>query len=180
MLFGGAPLLFAIILLAQNYAQQHGGVWSFSLPALLATPMDLALQQLVFALLLLGFAVKAPLLPFHTWLPTVAMQAPTHLTALLVGLKLGLYGIIRFALPLAPQAAFEHRWLLAIIGAITLVYAALIALRQTNLRCLLAYASISHVGMVVMAIAAFNQQALQGAVMQLLNFGLIASSLIVS
>ncbi len=177
MLFGGAPLLFAIILLAQNYAQQHGGVWSFSLPELLATPIDLALQQLVFALLLLGFAVKAPLLPFHTWLPTVAMQAPTHLTALLVGLKLGIYGIIRFALPLAPQAAFEYRWLLAIIGAITLVYAALIALRQTNLRRLLAYASISHVGMVVMAIAAFNQQALQGAVMQLLNFGLIASSL---
>jgi len=105
------------------------------------------------------------------------MEAPAFVSALLVGLKLGVYGIIRFAIPLAPQAALEQRWLLAIIGAAALIYGALIALQQTNLRRLLAYASISHVGLVMVGIAAFNQQGLQGAVMQLLNFGIVAGSL---
>lgn len=181
MLFGGVPLLFAIIMLAINHAQHSGGGipqdLAFSLPVLLNTPMAGSLQNLVFLLLILGFAVKAPLLPFHTWLPTVAMEAPAFVSALLVGLKLGVYGIVRFAIPLAPRAALEHRWLLAIVGAVALIYGALIALRQTNLRRLLAYASISHVGLVIVGIAAFNLHGVQGAVMQLLNFGIIAGSL---
>lgn len=181
MLFGGVPLLFGIILLAINYAQHSGGGISeelvFSLPLLLTMPMADDMQMLVFLLLALGFAVKAPLVPFHTWLPTTAMEAPTQISALLVGLKLGVYGIVRFAIPLAPSAAWEHRWLLAIIGAVTLVYGALIALRQTNLRRLLAYSSISHVGLVIVGIASFNLQGVQGAVMQLFNFSIVASSL---
>ncbi len=182
MLFGGVPLLFGIILLALNHARVVGGSIPgdllFSLPALLNTPLAAPEQGLIFALLLLGFAVKAPLPPFHTWLPTMAMEAPSQISALLMGLKLGLYGILRFAIPLAPSAALEHRWLLAVIGAITLVYAGLIALRQTNLRRLLAYSSISHVGLVLMGIATFTLQGLQGAVMQLLNFSIVASSLL--
>ncbi|MGZ4958104.1 MAG: complex I subunit 4 family protein [Methylomonas sp.] len=181
MLFGGVPLLFGIILLAINYAQHSGDGISerlvFSLPLLLTMPMADDLQMLVFLLMVLGFAVKAPLVPFHTWLPTTAMEAPPQISALLVGLKLGVYGIVRFAIPLAPGAAEEHRWLLAIIGAVTLVYAALIALRQTNLRRLLAYSSISHVGLVIVGIASFNLQGMQGAVMQLFNFSIVASSL---
>ncbi|TPQ27345.1 NuoM family protein [Methylomonas koyamae] len=181
MLFGGVPLLFAIATLALNHAHYTGGDvpggLAFSLPVLLNTPMDAATQELVFFLLMLGFAVKAPLVPFHTWLPTMAMEGPAFLTALLVGLKLGLYGILRFALPLAPQAALEHRWLVAIVGAVTLVYAALIALQQTNLRRLLAYSSISHVGLVLMGLATFNYQGQQGALLQLLNFTLVAGSL---
>lgn len=181
MLFGGVPLLFAIIMLAINHVHSVGGAipqdLAFSLPTLLNTPMAAQAQGVVFLLLMLGFAVKAPLLPFHTWLPTAAMEAPTYLSALLVGLKLGLYGMIRFAIPLAPSAALEHRWLLAIVGAVTLIHGALIALRQTNLRRLLAYSSISHVGLVIVGITAFNLQGLQGAVMQLLNFGIVAGSL---
>lgn len=181
MLFGGVPLLFAIILLAMNHATMTGGTLpqdlTFSLPVLLDTPIPSEMQTVIFGLLFLGFAVKAPLLPFHTWLPTVAMEAPAQLTAVLVGLKLGLYGIIRFAIPLVPTIAMQHRWLLAIIGAITLVYAALIALRQTNLRRLLAYASISHVGLVLASLVSFNLPGIQGAAMQLVNFGLVASSL---
>jgi NADH-quinone oxidoreductase subunit M len=181
MLFGGVPLLFAIVLLAINHAAMTGGTvpqdLSFSLPVLLNTPIPTDLQTLIFGLLFLGFAVKAPLIPFHTWLPTVAMAAPAQLTAVLVGLKLGLYGIIRFAIPLVPVVALQHRWLLAIIGVVTLVYAALIALQQTNLRSLLAYASISHVGLVLVSIVSFNLPGIQGAVMQLVNFGLVASSL---
>ncbi|MDO9422697.1 MAG: NADH-quinone oxidoreductase subunit M [Methylobacter sp.] len=181
MLFGGVPLLFAIIILAMNHATAVGGSipqdLSFSLPVLLATSLPDNLQGLVFILLLLGFAVKAPLVPFHTWLPTVAMEGPTQMTALLIGLKLGAFGIIRFAMPLAPSAAVEYSWVLGILGAITLVYSALIALQQTNLRRLLAYAGVSHVGLVIVGIASLNMQGIQGAIFQLLNFTMVAGSL---
>ncbi|MCB1984798.1 MAG: NADH-quinone oxidoreductase subunit M [Burkholderiales bacterium] len=181
MLFGGVPLLLAIILLAVNHASQTGGVipydLAFSLPVLLETHLPIELQNVVFLLLLLGFAVKAPLVPLHTWMPTVSMEGPTHVVALLVGLKLGVYGILRFTLPLAPIAAVEFSWILSAIGVVTLIYGALIALQQTNLRRLLAFASVSHVGMVIIGIASLNIQGLQGAIFQLLNFTLIASAL---
>ena len=181
MMFGGVPLLFGIIILSVNHATATGGSipfdLAFSLPVLLATPITEHLQAWVFILLVLGFAVKAPLVPFHTWLPTVAMEGPTQLTALLTGLKLGAFGIIRFAMPLAPSAAAQFSWILGIIGAITLVYSALIALQQTNLRRLLAYASISHVGLVIVGITNLNIQGLQGAIFQLLNFTMASGSL---
>lgn len=182
MLFGGVPLLLAIIILASNHALQMGGSIPhdlvFSLPILLETPLPDYLQTIVFLLLLLGFAVKAPLVPFHTWLPATAMEGPTHIAALLVGLKLGVYGILRFTMPLAPVAAVELSWILSILGVVTLIYGALIALQQTNLRRLLAYASISHVGLVIIGIASLNMQGIQGAIFQTLNFTFIASSMI--
>jgi NADH-quinone oxidoreductase subunit M len=135
------------------------------------------IQALVFLLLIVGFSVKIPLVPFHTWLPTTAVEAPTQLTALLVGLKLGAFGLLRFAMPLTPNASVKYAWVLSIVGAITLIYAAMIALQQTNLRRLLAYASISHVGLVMIGIATLNIQGVQGAIFQLLNFSLIASCL---
>ncbi len=181
MLFGGVPILFAIIILAVNHATAVGGSipqdLAFSLPVLLNTALPDDLQALVFILLLLGFAVKAPLVPFHTWLPTVAMEGPAQLTALLTGLKLGAFGIIRFAMPLSPSASVQYSWVLGILGAITLIYCALIALQQTNLRRLLAYASVSHVGLVIVGIASLNMQGLQGAIFQLLNFTMISGSL---
>ncbi len=182
MLFGGVPLLLAMIVLATNHAIQVGGSipydLSFSFLVLLETPLPDNLQTIVFLLLLFGFAVKAPLVPFHTWLPAAAMEGPTHIVALLMGLKLGIYGILRFAMPLAPVAAVEFVWLVSILGAVTLVYSALIALQQTNLRRLLAYVSISHVGLVIIGLSSFNMQGVQGAIFQMLNFTLIASALI--
>ena len=181
MLFSGVPLLFALIMLGVNHAMQTGGNiplnLSFSFPILLNTEISDHLQGIIFLLLLTGFAIKAPLVPFHTWLPTTAVEAPTQLTALLVGLKLGAYGMLRFAMPLTPHAAAEYAWVLGILGAITFTYAAMIALQQTNLRRLLAYASISHVGLVIVGIATLNMQGIQGAIFQLLNFTLIASCL---
>jgi len=181
MLAGGVALLLAITLLAANHAFQVGSDipqgLSFSLPNLLQIALPDNQQKLVFFLLLFGFAVKAPLVPFHTWLPTVAMEGPTHIVAILVGLKLGVYGILRFTIPLAPIAAVELSWVLSLFGAITLIYAALIALQQTNLRRLLAYASVSHVGLVIVGIASLTMQGVQGAIFQLLNFTLIASVL---
>ncbi|MBP6367939.1 MAG: NADH-quinone oxidoreductase subunit M [Nitrosomonas sp.] len=181
MLAGGVTLLLAIIVLATNHAKQIGGQipndLTFSLPVLLNTPLPDNLQTLVFLLLLFGFAVKAPLVPLHTWLPTVSMEGPTHIIAILVGLKLGIYGILRFAMPLAPIAAVEFSWILSVIGAFTLIYGALIALQQTNLRRLLAYASVSHVGLVMVGIASLNIQGFQGAIFQLINFTFVASAL---
>ncbi|NOT12449.1 MAG: NADH-quinone oxidoreductase subunit M [Methylococcaceae bacterium] len=181
MLVGGVPILFAIVMLAINHVNVVVGIipkdLSFSFPELLATPLPENLQGLVFILLLTGFAIKAPLIPFHTWLPTVAMEGSPQITAVLVGLKLGVYGILRFAMPLSPSAAVEYSWAMGIVGAITLIYCALIALQQTNLRRLLAYASVSHVGLVIIGLASLNIQGLQGAILSLFNFTLIASSL---
>ena len=181
MLAGGVPLLFAVIILAINHANDVGGTLSqnlsFSLPLLLETKLPDNLQPIVFTLFLLGFSVKAPFFPFHTWLPSVAMEGSTQLTSLLLGLKLGIYGILRFAIPLAPSAAVEYSWALGILGAITLIYAGLIALQQTNLRRLLAYASISHVGLIIIGISSLTIQGIQGAIFQLVNFTLISSSL---
>jgi len=181
MLAGGVPILLAFILLASNHALHIDKVipqgLSFSLPVLLNTPLPDNLQTIVFILLFFGFAVKAPLVPLHTWMPTAAMEGPTHIVALLVGLKLGIYGILRFAMPLAPAAAVDFSWLLSVVGAVTLIYAALIALQQTNLRRLLAYASVSHVGLVIVGISSLTMQGFQGAIFQMLNFTFIASSL---
>ena len=182
MLFGGVPLLFAFLMIAINHATivGNGNIphdLSFNLPLLINTPLPNDLQTTVFFLLFLGFAVKAPIVPLHTWLPTLAMESPTHTTALLIGLKLGVYGLIRFAMPLAPLAAVQYSWAFGILGAVALIYGALIALQQSNLRRLLAYSSVSHVGAVIIGLSALNAQGLQGALFQLVNFSLVASSL---
>jgi NADH-quinone oxidoreductase subunit M len=176
MLAGGVPLLFGLLLLSFNHAAGTGAL-SFDLPTLLAVPAPKDLQYVVFALLVLGFAVKTPLFPLHTWLPVMAMEGPAAITALLVGLKLGAYGLIRYAIPLAPEVARESGWLLAALGAIAIVYGAVAALAQTNLRRMLAYASLSHVGLVVLGLATATVAGLQGAVLQLLNFTVVASGL---
>ncbi len=173
MVAGGVPLLFGFILLAFGHAA-NGGELVFDLPTLLATPLPARLQIAVFLLLLLGFAVKIPVFPLHTWLPLVAMEGPAAVIALLVGIKLGAYGLIRFAIPLAPEAAQQMHWLLVALGTIGVIYGAVAALAQTNLRRMLAYASLSHVGLVVLGIASFDLQGLQGSVLQLLNFTLAA------
>ncbi|KFI22976.1 complex I subunit 4 family protein [Nitrosococcus oceani] len=181
MLTGGILLLFGFILLGLNHANETGiaapAGLSFNYMELLQTPIPLATQSIVFLLLFFGFAIKAPLFPFHVWLPTMAMEGPASITAIIVGLKLGLFGIIRFAIPLAPQAASQYFVLMMLLGAIGAIYGALIALKQTNLRRMLAYSSISHAGFVLIGAAAFNIQGIQGAVFQLFNFGIVASGI---
>lgn len=178
MFAGGVPLLFGYLILAFNYASYSGaglpGGLSFNLVELLSVPLPDNLELAVFLLLLMGFAVKTPVFPLHTWLPLLAMEGPVAVVALLTGLKLGAYGLIRFAVPLAPGAAQDLHWLLAGLGVVGLLYGAVAALAQTNLRAMLAYASLSHVGLVLLGIAAFNLQGVQGAVLQLLNFTLVA------
>ena len=165
MLAGGIPLLIAFIILATNQP-----ILTFDLMALLTNPLPRPTQSLVFLLCLLGFGVKVPLVPLHTWLPQFSLAAPGSLTALLVGLKLGAFGLIRFAIPLAPQAAQDMHWLLAGLGTVSLLYGAVGVLGQTNLRIGLAYASICHVGLAVLGLASFTAQGVHGAVALLLSF----------
>lgn len=168
MLAGGVPLLFGFL----SAAFGHGGAPIFDLPRLLATPLPESAQTAAFLLLLIGFGVKVPLVSLHTWLPSIALGAPAAVTALLVGLKLGVYGLIRFAIPLAPLAARELHWLLAGFGTLAMLYGATAALAQSNLRSVLAYSSLAHVGLVLLGLASFSVSALQGAVLHLLNFSL--------
>lgn len=174
MLAGGVPLLFGFLVLAFGTGQAAP---VFDLPTLLALPRPTDVQYLVFLLLLVGLGVKVPVFPLHTWLPLIAMEGPAAVAALLTGLKLGAFGLIRFAVPLAPTAAQELHWLLAGLGAISILFGAAAALAQTNLRRMLGYASLSHVGLVVLGIASFNLQGIQGAVFQLLNFVIAAGGL---
>lgn len=181
MLAGGIPLLLGFVLLAFHYAAHTGqpvpAGLSFDLAALLAAPPPRATALAVFLLLLAGFAVKTPLFPLHTWLPVSVMEGPAAVAALLLGLKLGAYGLLRFALPLSPAVAREWHWALAGLGVIGVLYGAIAALAQTNLRRMLAYASLSHVGLVVLGLASFNVRGLQGAVFQLLNFTVAAGGI---
>jgi len=173
MLAGGIPLLFGFVIIAGSVPS---GL-TFDYIEWLKTPLPLETQKQIFLLLLLGFAFKIPIVPFHTWLPVMAMQGPVSVTATIVGLKLGAYGVIRYVIPLAPQAAQEFAWLLATIGAIGILYGAVAAMAQTNLRRMLAFSSISHVGLVILGISTFTLQGIQGAIFQLLNFVVVSSGL---
>lgn len=180
MLAGGVPLIFAFVLLAFDHAQVLGGIPTglvFDYPTLLSAPVAPEFQSAIFFLLLLGFAAKVPIFPLHTWLPTIAMEGSASIAALVTGLKLGAYGLIRYLVPLAPDATQEYHWLLAGLGVVGMIYGALLAMAQTNLRRMLAYASMSHVGLVVLGIASLNLQGIQGSLFQLINFTVVAGGL---
>jgi NADH-quinone oxidoreductase subunit M len=176
MLAGGIPLLFAFVLLAFAHAQS-AGVLSFDLRDWLTLPLPRDAQVAVFLLLFVAFAVKLPVFPLHSWLPALALEGPAGVLALVTGLKFGAWGLIRYAVPLAPDLVRELHWLLAGCGVAGILFGAAAALAQTNLRAMLAYSSVSHVGFVLLGIASLNLVGLQGAVLQLLNFGIVAGAL---
>jgi len=176
MLAGSAPMLAGIVLLGVNHYNQTG-TYSFDFLDLLAVPVPLGLQTTAFFLLAFGLAVKAPLFPFHTWMPAVFMQGPIGVGMFLAGLKVGVYGFVRFALPLVPDAAREWSWLVAALGITAIIYGGLIALVQPNLRRLLAFASVSHVGLAMVGVFSLNAQGLQGALLLIFNLGIVSTGL---
>jgi len=179
MLLGSAPLAVGIVLLGLNYRAVTGeSTYSFDLLSLLAVPVPPEIQTLIFFLVAFAFAVKAPLVPFHTWMPTVLAEGPIGLGLFLGGIKMGVYGFLRFAVPLMPGAAIEWSWLMTALGAIAIVYAGLIALAQPNLRRLLAFASIAHVGLAILGVFALNTQGIQGAVLLTFQLGIVATTLL--
>ena len=178
MLVGSASLLVGIVLLGISHPQAEAGAgYSFDLLTLAAAPPPAHIQGVIFVLLLVGFAVKGPLLPFHTWMPSALTQGPVGVGIFLVGLKLGTYAMLRVLLPLAPASSQEWGPVIVCIGLATLLYGALIALVQQNLRRLLAFASISHVGLVLVGLFALNAQSVQGSLLLMLNMALASAGL---
>ncbi len=136
----------------------------------------------VFLALFLAFAIKLPIFPFHTWLPDAHVQAPTPASMILAGvlLKMGAYGLLRIGFGILPDAAAHFATLIAILGVINILYGALLALVQKDLKKLIAYSSISHMGIVLLGMASFTQQGMQGAVFQMVSHGFIAALLFFS
>jgi NADH-quinone oxidoreductase subunit M len=184
----GSVLTFLGLLAIVLWNASHTGTVTFDIEALTdATrihPLPMTadggwLQMLVFVALLAGFAVKVPIVPLHTWLPLAHVEAPTGGSVDLAGvlLKIGIYGFLRFSMPMLPEAtAAAAPWLFA-LGAIGIVYGALVALVQTDLKRLIAYSSVSHMGYVVMGLFALEPVAIEGANLQLINHGLSSAGL---
>jgi len=142
--------------------------------ALFNTPIPLDVQSWIFFAFALSFCIKVPLFPLHTWLPDAHTEAPTPGSIVLAGvlLKMGTYGLIRFNLELFPQAAMEHASLIAILAVIGIIYGAVVAMVQTDVKRLVAYSSVSHLGFVVLGIFSMTAIGIQGAIIQMVNHGL--------
>ncbi len=136
-------------------------------------------DQLLFLAFFIAFAIKVPLFPFHTWLPDAHVEAPTVGSVILAGvlLKMGTYGIVRFCLPLFPEAAAHYTPLVATLAVIGIIYGALVAMVQPDLKKLVAYSSVSHLGFVVLGLFSQNDTAIQGSVLQMVNHGLSTGAL---
>ena len=177
MLFtmAGSVLMLIAILALGYYHGVATGVVSFDLLRLYELPMPGGLQFWGF----LAFAIKVPIFPFHTWLPDAHVEAPTAGSVILAGvlLKMGTYGLVRFAFPLFPDAALYFAPYLGIAAVIGIIYGALVAMVQPDLKKLVAYSSVSHLGFVALGISAMNIQSVQGAVYQMLAHGVSTGAL---
>lgn len=177
-LFGSLFMLVGI--LALYYFHGHvSGEYTFDLLRLYDADYPHRLQWWVFMAFFLGFAIKVPLFPFHTWLPDAHVEAPTAGSVILAGvlLKMGTYAFLRFNLPLLPHASEAFMPLMLILAVIGIIYGALLALAQTDLKKLVAYSSVSHLGFVMAGIFAMNQQGIDGGILQMVNHGLSTGAL---
>ena len=175
---GSALMLAGIVALGVIHQEQFGQfTWDYR--ALLNLELAESTQYWLFAVFGLAFAIKIPLFPFHTWLPDAHVEAPTGGSVLLAGvlLKLGTYGLLRFNLPLFPNATVDLVPVLAALAVIGIIYGAVVAIVQPDLKKLVAYSSVSHLGFVVLGIFALTSQGLQGGVIQMVNHGLTTGAL---
>jgi NADH-quinone oxidoreductase subunit M len=148
-------------------------------PGSILAGFDTTWRYAAYIALFIGFAIKVPLFPFHTWLPDAHVEAPTPISVILAGvlLKMGTYGMLRVSFPIFPDAARYFMWELALLGVISMVYGALVAMAQTDFKKLIAYSSVSHMGIVVLGMASMNTQGMVGAVFQMFNHGTITAML---
>ncbi len=154
-------------------------LYSFSFVDLYKVPIAPAQQLWIFASLFLGFAVKIPIAPLHTWLPDAHTEAPTAGSVILAGtlLKLGVYGFLRVSIPILPYASRQAVPVIIILSIFGIVYAAKVAMAQVDMKKLIAYSSVSHLGFVTMGVFLFNQQGMEGGVIQMVNHGLSTGAL---
>ena len=179
-MFGSLLMLVAIIALGVSAMDQLG---YFTTDYLLLKKVALNLphstQLIMFIAFTVSFAIKVPLFPFHTWLPDAHVEAPTAGSVILAGvlLKMGTYGLLRFSLTLFPQISIELAPTISIIAIIGIIYGALVAMVQPDMKKLIAYSSVSHLGFVVLGIFAFTLESQQGALIQMINHGLSTGAL---
>src|SRR5436190_1739601 len=174
--FNSEPHTFdmtVMIAQANKYGTQPLPFWPFD-------QLGWGFQHLVWMALFIGFAIKIPAFPFHTWLPDAHVEAPTAISVILAGvlLKMGTYGILRINYPMLPVATADLAyWFLGALGAWNIIYGALCAMAQTDLKKLVAYSSVSHMGYVMLGMASFTTQGINGAVLQMFNHGTITGML---
>ena len=171
--FAGSVLMLLALLAMWHQA----GTTDISV--LLHTPFSYGMQYWLFLAFLASFAVKVPMWPVHTWLPDAHVEAPTAGSVILAGvlLKMGAYGFLRFSVPMLPQAAQHFAPLMFTLGVVAVIYTSLVALAQTDMKKLIAYSSVAHMGVVVIGIFTFNQQGLDGALFQMLSHGIVSAAL---
>jgi NADH-quinone oxidoreductase subunit M len=175
---GSLLMLVAIIYLAARHAQTEQAL-TFDLLKLYSLHLPLDQQMWLFLAFALSFAIKVPLFPFHTWLPDAHVEAPTAGSVILAGvlLKLGTYGFLRFAIPLFPDAALAAGPFIVALAVIGIIYGAVVAMMQSDIKKLVAYSSVSHLGFVMLGLFAFNIQGVEGGIYQMLNHGLSTGAL---
>jgi NADH-quinone oxidoreductase subunit M len=177
-LVGSVLMLLGILALYFHYYNQTG-VYTFDVLELMNLGLPYGLQYWVFLAFFVGFAIKVPMFPFHTWLPDAHVEAPTAGSVILAGvlLKMGTYGFVRFSLPLLPEATKQAVWWMVVLAIIGIIYGALVALAQSDWKKLVAYSSVSHLGFVMLGIFALNPLGIQGGVLQMVNHGLSTGGL---
>jgi NADH-quinone oxidoreductase subunit M len=175
---GSLLMLVAILALVLEH-QRQTGTYTFDLLQLYATQVPAGQEIWYFAAFALAFAIKVPVWPLHTWLPDAHVEAPTAGSVILAAilLKMGTYGFMRFAVPLFPQAALAALPVLLVVAVVGIVYGALVSMVQPDLKKLVAYSSVSHLGFVMLGLLCWNRQGLEGALYQMLNHGLSTGAL---
>jgi len=179
-LFGSVLMLLGILALYFFHFNQAKEL-TFDLVKLYAVgpQIPLALQSWIFLAFFIGFAIKVPMFPFHTWLPDAHVEAPTAGSVILAGilLKMGTYGFVRFVLPLLPQASQTFVPFMVLLSVIGIIYGALVAMAQTDVKKLVAYSSVSHLGFVMLGVFALNDQGVLGGQLQMINHGISTGAL---
>ncbi|MFQ5892749.1 MAG: NADH-quinone oxidoreductase subunit M [Nitrospinota bacterium] len=177
-LFGSLLMLVGILVL---YFYHHGANGFFTTDLLAFFPLQLPVtyQRWLFAAFAISFAIKVPMWPFHTWLPDAHVEAPTAGSVILAGvlLKMGTYGFVRFCLPLFPAASMQFMPIIMVLAVIGIIYGALMAMIQPNMKNLVAYSSVSHLGFVMLGLFAMNVQGIEGGILQMINHGLSTGAL---